>query len=278
MDYIIGEIFMYLLVAGVVGLIVGAMLRGGCGKKKSKKEIKKEEELVNESEDDKLKISMLQSKLQEIEDDQEVVRNEMRDKHVQEIDRLKEELNKEKMNNTKAFAPKMSINSTPSIDLSAIKNVLAQRKINLSDKLINLYAKYKINFQKSSNLHTNYPVSFIDGISDENVSKLKEININTTNELLLKDNTENIVSILGIAKEEVASWIGMADLLQLPGVDDKVAKLLYFSGVKSIKHFTSINAQDLFNKIVEVNKEQKLVPNIPNVNSLNLWSTIASQI
>ena len=65
----------------------------------------------------------------------------------------------------------------------------------------------------------------------------------------------------------------MADLLRIPGMTPDWAELLYAAGVDSVKELKHRGAENLRQKMEEVNltAEQKISSTVPDVMTVNDW-------
>jgi hypothetical protein len=63
----------------------------------------------------------------------------------------------------------------------------------------------------------------------------------------------------------------MADLFRIRGVAGQYAELLESAGVDSVKELRNRNVNNLYEKMIEVNAEKKLVRKTPSVNVVASW-------
>jgi predicted flap endonuclease-1-like 5' DNA nuclease len=174
-------------------------------------------------------------------------------------------------------------NREESFDLDAIKNILASRHISLSPEKIALYAANGIDFEKGEHLEDNYDIQQIEGVGPKYASIFKEMGIATTQALVTKlhkhhDKLDQVAKALQIQPETLSSWISMADLMQLPGVDGQAAELMQTVGIASTKELAITNANSLYNEMVAFNKKSPIAPEVPTEESLTLWSKIAKEL
>ncbi len=172
------------------------------------------------------------------------------------------------------------LNIEPNFDASGIRNILASRNIDLSDDKLQLYAENGINFEEGLYLEDNYDIQSIEGVGPKYAQNLRDMGINTTQELVKKliknnDKIDQIAKTLQIQPEVLSSWISMADLIQLPGVDGQVAELMQTVGITTARELGITNASSLHTEMVSFNKKSPIVPKVPSVESLGLWSKIA---
>jgi nucleotidyltransferase/DNA polymerase involved in DNA repair len=165
-------------------------------------------------------------------------------------------------------------------DLENIQHTLAQRGIKLSEDKIKLYHAHGIDFAEGSFLEDNYDVAAIEGIGPKYVEALKSMGIHSTQELvgaLQKDHQkiDQIAKSLKVQPEALSSWVSMADIIQLPGVDGQAAELIQTVGISSLSELGVTNANSLHNEMVSFNKKSPIVPEVPSAEAMTRWSKLA---
>ena len=60
----------------------------------------------------------------------------------------------------------------------------------------------------------------------------------------------------GIPHKLILEWVNLADLLRIKGVGEEYSDLLEEAGVDTIAELANRNAENLFAKILETNKEK----------------------
>ncbi|SNR78258.1 DUF4332 domain-containing protein [Desulfurobacterium atlanticum] len=122
----------------------------------------------------------------------------------------------------------------------------------------------------------------IEGIGKSYAEKLKSIGISTVEELLEKGATskgrEEIAEKIGISSKVVLKWVNKADLMRVRGIGEEYADLLEAAGVDTVPELSRRNPENLYEKIVEVNKEKKLVRQLPGVNKVAKWVEEAKKL
>ena len=66
-------------------------------------------------------------------------------------------------------------------------------------------------------------------------------------------------------------WVNRADLSRIKGIGEEYADLLEVAGVDTVPELGQRNAENLFNKMVEVNAEKKLVRQVPEQSKVEDW-------
>lgn len=66
-------------------------------------------------------------------------------------------------------------------------------------------------------------------------------------------------------------WVNRADLARIMGIGEEYADLLEVAGVDTVPELGQQNAENLYNKMVEVNAEKKLVRQVPAQSKVEDW-------
>lgn len=125
-------------------------------------------------------------------------------------------------------------------------------------------------------------LSDIEGIGETYEKKLKEIGIGSL-EKLLEDGAKpsgrsNIAKESGISEKLILTWVNKADLTRVKGISSQYADLLEFSNVNTIPQLATRNAQNLTDKIAEVNEQRNLVRKLPVLSQVEDWITQAKDL
>ena len=118
-------------------------------------------------------------------------------------------------------------------------------------------------------------ITEIEGIGNVYAEKLQEIGITTVEELLEKGSTakgrEEIAEKTGISKKLILEWVNKADLMRIKGVGEEYADLLEAAGVDTVSELARRNPKNLYEKLIEVNEQKKLVRQLPSLNQIEKW-------
>jgi len=291
MSYLLMQILVCLLIAGLIGAVVGWLLRGGCSRK------------LRDCEDEwKMKMGSLESEWnsKQQREDKDVTNKEIQaatlKRHAQHVEaqtptysyeeELKEKLHiaqssdkvAEDVQTTASQSAKSVMAGVGAVGASA----LAARGISLSDDKVSLYTKHGVDFEKGEHLEDDYALHSLEGMNSDHSEKLKTIGITSTKDLakLAQDssNADKLAQSLDIEPSKVTSWIGKSCLLELPGVDVKTAELMQNSGISSLEHLAS-NAPEVIHRKMEVFNNEALIPTtLPDIKSVSLWSNIAKPL
>ncbi len=119
------------------------------------------------------------------------------------------------------------------------------------------------------------PISKIEGIGDVYAQKLKELGINTVEALLERGATRQgraeIAEKTGISPKLILEWVNHADLFRIKGIGEEYADLLEAAGVDTVVELAQRNPEHLYQKLVEVNKEKRLVRRLPTEAQVRSW-------
>jgi len=115
----------------------------------------------------------------------------------------------------------------------------------------------------------------VEGIGPVYAKKLAVVGITTTNKLLKMGATpkgrEELAEKSGISKDLLLEWINHADLFRIKGVAEEYSDLLEEAGVDTVPELAQRNPKNLYAKLMEVNKEKKLVRQLPSMRQVANW-------
>ena len=107
----------------------------------------------------------------------------------------------------------------------------------------------------------------IEGIGPVYAEKLAAAKINTVEQLLdagaAKAGRKKLASATGIDEGKILEWVNMADLFRIKGIGPQFAELLEATGVDTVKELRNRNAENLYDKLVEVQAEKKITKAVP---------------
>jgi predicted flap endonuclease-1-like 5' DNA nuclease len=118
----------------------------------------------------------------------------------------------------------------------------------------------------------NYDVKQIEGIGVTYGDKLATLEIHTISDLLEKGGTksgrQHIAEKSGIPESLILTWVNHADLMRIEGIAGQYSELLEAAGVDTVKEFAHRNAENLHEKMKEVNDQYGLAGKVPSVETL----------
>ena len=126
-----------------------------------------------------------------------------------------------------------------------------------------------------------YPITDIRGISSDIAEVLKSEGIRTTIGLLRVAGTPKqrlrIAKKIGTDTRDVLEWVTAADRMRVKGVGTEYAELLRLAGVKTVSDLQFRNAQNLFERMREANKNN-LVRLLPKEKTVERWIENAKKL
>ena len=127
-----------------------------------------------------------------------------------------------------------------------------------------------------------YSLLQIEGIGDVYVEKLRSIGVRSTDILLKRCKTpkgrKDLAEMTGISPKLILEWANLADLMRIKGVGEEWADLLEEAGVDTVNELKERNANSLYDKIIEVNDEKRLVRRLPPENFVKDWIKQAKRL
>lgn len=126
------------------------------------------------------------------------------------------------------------------------------------------------------------PITKIEGIGPEYALRLKELGITTVEALLERGATPqgraDIADKTGISPKLILEWVNHADLFRIKGIGEEYADLLEEAGVDTVPELAQRNPDHLYEQLVAINKEKKLVRRLPAVTQVHSWVEQAKQL
>ena len=125
-------------------------------------------------------------------------------------------------------------------------------------------------------------ITKIEGIGAAYAEKLAEAGITTVEDLLERGASPKgrkaLLEATEISAKLVLKWVNRADLARVKGIGEEYADLLEVAGVDTVPELAQRNPGNLYQKLVEVNKERKLVRHVPSANQVQSWVEQAKEL
>jgi predicted flap endonuclease-1-like 5' DNA nuclease len=122
----------------------------------------------------------------------------------------------------------------------------------------------------------------VEGIGEAYAQKLQEAGIRTTQALLKKgaspQGRKEIAEKTGISGTLILRWVNRVDLFRIKGVGEEYSDLLEASGVDTVPELAQRNPENLYQKMVAVNQDKKLVRQLPNQAQVSNWIEQAKRL
>ncbi|MGB0867380.1 MAG: DUF4332 domain-containing protein [Granulosicoccaceae bacterium] len=135
---------------------------------------------------------------------------------------------------------------------------------------------------ESRQMRGEYRVADLPGVSDRALHMMRDVGIRTTYDLLRESEGESKLRLLSTALEQdvdqVREWRTMADLLRVPGMDGKHARLLVSAGVLSVDALHDRQVEDLHDQLQSANEELQLVRSVADRVAIASWISYASPL
>lgn len=128
----------------------------------------------------------------------------------------------------------------------------------------------------------SYPITDLDGISQDIAKLLKLEKIRTTDRLLDAAGPvrarQRLASKTGLSPKDILRWANMADRMRIKGIGEDRALLLEAVGCVTIRELRYRNPAKLAKQMAEVNAKRKLVRNLPNEKAIARWVAEAQKL
>jgi predicted flap endonuclease-1-like 5' DNA nuclease len=115
----------------------------------------------------------------------------------------------------------------------------------------------------------------IEGIGKVYADKMKAAGVTTTDGLLKMGSTtkgrKELAMKSGISDAKILEWVNHADLYRIKGVGSEYSDLLEAAGVDTVPELAQRKAENLYQKMMEVNTKKKLVRRLPDVSQVTDW-------
>lgn len=121
----------------------------------------------------------------------------------------------------------------------------------------------------------SYKIEEIEGIGPEYGQKLRDVDIQTTEDLLRrcgdKKGRKGVSTETGLSEKHLLEWVNLADLMRINGVGEEFADLLEEAGVDTVKELATRNAENLATALAEVNEKKNLTDRVPSAETVQKW-------
>jgi predicted flap endonuclease-1-like 5' DNA nuclease len=115
----------------------------------------------------------------------------------------------------------------------------------------------------------------IEGIAEAYAAKLQAAGVGTVEALLSEGATpagrKKIAEASELGDARILKWVNHADLFRINGVAGEYAELLEASGVDTVPELGQRNAENLTEKLEEVNETKQLVRRVPSLSEVTRW-------
>jgi len=127
-----------------------------------------------------------------------------------------------------------------------------------------------------------YKIDEIEGIGSTYAEKLNAHGIGTTDDLLAQCGSAkgrtDVATATGLSSKQLLKWANMADLMRISGVGEEYSELLEAAGVDTVKELQHRNADNLAEKMQQVNDAKKLTRQVPSASQVAKWVEQAASL
>jgi hypothetical protein len=125
-------------------------------------------------------------------------------------------------------------------------------------------------------------VQHTQGVGQVYTGKLREVGITTTAALLRAGSTpkgrKELAEKTGISHKQILKWVNHVDLARIKGISEQYADLLEWAGVDTVPALAQRNADNLLQKLTEVNEARRLVRRLPTLGMVASWIAQAKEL
>jgi predicted flap endonuclease-1-like 5' DNA nuclease len=115
----------------------------------------------------------------------------------------------------------------------------------------------------------------IEGIGDVYAQKLRQVGVGTVEALLeagaTRKGRKDLQQATGIGHEFILDWVNRADMMRISGIGEEYSDLLEKGGVDTVVELAQRNSDNLYQKLMEVNAEKRLVRRPPSRTMVDQW-------
>ncbi len=115
----------------------------------------------------------------------------------------------------------------------------------------------------------------VEGIGEKYAQTLKDAGVRGTQSFLewgaTPQGRKQIEEKTGISTKLILEWLNHCDLLRIRGVGGEYSDLLEEAGVDTVVELGNRNAENLYQKLVEINQSKKLVRKMPTKAQVADW-------
>jgi predicted flap endonuclease-1-like 5' DNA nuclease len=122
----------------------------------------------------------------------------------------------------------------------------------------------------------------IEGVGEADAEKLQAAGVGTQAALLEGGATskgrKELAEKTGLNEKQILGWVNRVDLARVKGIGEEYADLLEAAGVDTVPELAQRRAENLYQKLVEVNAAQKLVRQLPPEAKVADWVAQAKEL
>lgn len=119
------------------------------------------------------------------------------------------------------------------------------------------------------------PINKLKGMSVGLEAKLKERGIYNSDQLLAAARTpagrDDLAGYAGVGTRVILELANRADLARVKGIAGVFSDLLEHAGVDTVKELATRRADNLYAKLIETNRQERLAGRAPTMNAVEQW-------
>jgi hypothetical protein len=149
--------------------------------------------------------------------------------------------------------------------LSDLLNILKTKpRVEKFAKETGLSADYLIILRREANSYISVPVKLIDlpFIDTDIIEKLELNGIKDSKQLFdnaaKRPEREKLANRYTLPLDKISELVQLCDLVRITGVGPVFARIIYDSGIKTVRDFLSFDSSDLFERLTRTNNEKGL--------------------
>ncbi|HQC44731.1 MAG TPA: DUF4332 domain-containing protein [Myxococcota bacterium] len=127
---------------------------------------------------------------------------------------------------------------------------------------------------------SHYDLDSIDLVDEAMVTKMAEMGIETTSQLLEQSakSPKRLAKKLSVSVKTVREWRAFCSLLGVNGIGPKVAKVLTAGGIKNIEMLAKQDPDNLSLLIQKTNEKVEILGKVPEVETVAIWINSAKEL
>jgi predicted flap endonuclease-1-like 5' DNA nuclease len=122
----------------------------------------------------------------------------------------------------------------------------------------------------------------IEGIGQKYAEKLRAQGIRSTEALLANGatpkNRQDLAERAGVSETLILEWVNLADLFRIKGIGEEYSDLLEEAGVDTVPELAQRNPANLYETLVKINEQKKLVRKLPTQDQVGGWVSQAKAL
>lgn len=125
-------------------------------------------------------------------------------------------------------------------------------------------------------------LSRIEGIGEIYAGQLRNAGVPSLKALLEQGSTpqgrQEVAQRAAISEKLILEWVNLADLFRIQGIGEEYSDLLEEAGVDTVPELAQRNPQNLYETLVALNLEKKLVRKLPSQVQVAVWVEQAKRL